>query len=142
MAKSRLSQQEIETIVALLTSWSGVLRWEKVVDRVEALLKRSFTRQGLDKHESIRIAFKQAKKRSSQRRSKRETDPDTSPELASALRTIANLRAEIKVLKAEKALFMERFATWTYNARSRGISERDLNAKLPLIDRRHSEKTT
>ncbi len=140
MARSRLTPNEIDSIVGLLTSWSGELTWGLLVDRVTALLRRPFTRQGLDKHESIRIAFKLAKKRvrkdeGKQRRNLRQG----ASALDVAQHTIDNLREEILVLKAEKQRFLERFAVWTYNARSRGISEQDLNQQLPTIDRRPSE---
>lgn len=144
MARTRLSDQEIEQIVGLLTSWTGELSWELVVIRVKALLKRPFTRQGLDKQQPIRFAFKQAKTRlrTRPRKVKLGAEDGMSPELAAAQRQIDNLRAEIKVLKAEKNALLERFATWTYNARSRGLSEEALNRKLPPVDRRPSEKKT
>ena len=55
-------------------------------------------------------------------------------------RTIDSLRAEIAVLKAERGRFEEKFATWLYNARSRGISEVELNKRLPEVDRDGSTK--
>lgn len=142
MAKTRLTAEEVDRIVSMLTSWTGPLSWEHVCQRVQAVLKRPFTRQGLDKQESIRIAFQQAKTRLRRSKSMPHSPPnsETPPELAVAQRRIDNLLAEIKVLEKEKNLFLERFATWLYNARSRGMSEQDLNLPLPVIDRRKSEK--
>lgn len=142
MAKARLSEKEIEQIVGLLTGWSGKLSWELLLRRAEVLLRRSFTRQGLDKNTTISTAFRQAKSRlrTPLKRSANVTEGDLPPELALAQRRIDNLVAEVEVLKAERDRLLERFATWLYNARSRGISEFDLNRKLPDIDRDSSER--
>ena len=142
MADARLTDAEVDKIVNLLTTWQGKLSWELLLRRVTPLLGRDFTRQGLDKQQSISIAFKQAKDRIRIRAKKapRDRDSDLPPELAAAQRRIDNLMAEVKLLKAEKDKFLERFATWLYNARSRGLSEIDLNSPLPPVDRDKSER--
>ena len=142
MAEARLTDTEVDKIVNLLTTWQGRLSWELLLRRVRPLLGRDFTRQGLDKQQSISIAFKQAKDRIRIRAKKapRDRDNDLPPELAAAQRRIDNLLAEVELLKAEKDKFLERFATWLYNARSRGLSEIELNSPLPPIDRDNSER--
>lgn len=140
MAVARLTAVEIDRIVGILTSWEGKLSWELLLRRVRPILKRPFTRQGLDKHEPIRIAFKQAKERL-RTSSKTAILDRVPPELALAQRRIDSLVAEVKVLKGERDRFLEKFATWLYNARSRGISEVDLNRSLPSVDRRGSDKS-
>ncbi|UIJ81943.1 hypothetical protein [Rhizobium leguminosarum] len=138
MAKARLTDDEIERIVALLISWQGKLSWELLTERVETLLKRPFTRQGLDKQDNIRTAFQQAKDRL---RSSPVTPSATemSTELAMALGRVERLEAEVAVLKAERNRFLEKFATWQYNARSSGrLSESDLNIPLPKVERDRS----
>jgi hypothetical protein len=137
MAKARLTDDEIDRIVALLISWQGKLSWELLTEQVGAMLKRTFTRQGLDKQDNIRTAFQQAKDRL-------RTSPATpshsemSAELALALGRIDRLEAEIAVLKAERNRFLEKFATWQYNARSKNLSEGDLNMPLPRVERDRS----
>lgn len=104
---------------------------------MQSLLRRPFTRQGLDKQDNIRTAFQQAKVRI------RTAKPEASeklPEIDLMQRTIDGLRAEIAVMKAERGRFAEKFATWLYNARSRGISEFELNRQLPEVDRDGSTK--
>lgn len=141
MAKARLTDAEIERIIGILTAWSGKLSWELLVRRVEVLLGRPFTRQGLDKHETIRIAFQQAKNRFRSHSKKLGIEENDLPlELALAQRRIDSLVAEVQVLKAERDRLLEKFATWLYNARSRGISELDLNRRLPDVDRDSSER--
>ncbi len=142
MAESRLTDAEVDKIVTILTTWQGKLSWELLLQRVAPVLKRQFTRQGLDKQVTISIAFKQAKDRTRIRALKgpKVRDPDLPPELAAALRRIDNLKAEVDLLHTEKDRLLERFATWLYNARSRGISEYDLNQPLPKVDRDKSER--
>lgn len=137
MAKARLTEDEIERIVALLVSWQGKLSWELLTERVEAILKRPFTRQGLDKQEGIRNAFQVAKERLRAAPSTPSTS-EMSAELMMALSRVDALEAEVLSLKAERNRFHEKFATWQYNARSRGISEADLNRPLPRVERDRS----
>ena len=142
MAEARLTDTEVDKIVNLLTTWQGKLSWELLLRRVRPLLGRDFTRQGLDKQQSISIAFKQAKDRTRIRAKKAPAggDPDLPPELAAAQRRIENLLAEVELLRAQKDQLLERFGTWLYNARSRGLSEIDLNSPLPPVDRDKSER--
>ncbi|TBG89593.1 hypothetical protein ELG67_11080 [Rhizobium leguminosarum] len=141
MADARLTESEVDKIVNLLTTWQGRLSWELLLRRVTPMLRRDFTRQGLDKQATISIAFKQAKERLRTRAKKPTADRDgLPPELAAALSRNDNLVAEVDLLKAERDRFLERFATWLYNARSRGISEHDLNQPLPPVDRDKSER--
>ncbi|AOG11563.1 hypothetical protein [Agrobacterium sp. RAC06] len=136
MAKARLTRDEIDRIVELLTSWRGKLSWELLLKRVEAILRRPFTRQGLAKQENIQTAYQQAKNRI------RLVKPTSSksPEIELMQSTIDSLRAKIAVMEAERGRYDEKFATWLYNARSRGISELDLNRHLPEVDRDRSTK--
>ncbi|NVM41242.1 hypothetical protein HWX16_12985 [Ochrobactrum intermedium] len=137
MARARLTNEEIEQIIGLLTTWQGKLSWELLLQRVEMLLRRPFTRQGLDKQSAIRTAFKQAKNRT---RIGKQAPAEGLPEILLLNKTIDSLRSEIAVLKAERDRFYEKFATWHYNARSRGLAEVDLNRPLPAIDRGKSER--
>jgi predicted nuclease with TOPRIM domain len=137
VAKARLKTDEIERIVDMLTSWRGDLTWDRLLQRVEKLLRRSFTRQGLAKQENIQTAYQQAKDRL---RTDKPRDTAPRPEIELLQNTIESLRAKIAVIEAEKGRFEEKFATWLYNARSRGISELDLNRRLPDVDRDGSVK--
>ena len=137
MAKARLTNDEIERIVELLTSWRGTLSWELLLERVEAILRRPFTRQGLAKQDNIQTAYQQAKNRI---RLAKPTYSESLPEIELMQNTIDSLRAKIAVMEAERGRYEEKFATWLYNARSRGISELDLNRHLPEVDRDGSTK--
>ncbi|MEY9829746.1 hypothetical protein ABIA25_001561 [Sinorhizobium fredii] len=139
MARARLTDKEIEMIVGMLASWKGTLTWDKLLDRVRPFLRRSFTRQGLDKNESIKLAYGLAKDRIRTRPKRKGVESDLPPELAYAQQRIDTLTAEVARLETERERFLERFAIWLYNARSRGISEADLNRELPPVDRGASE---
>lgn len=141
MVKARLSSAEVGRICKILAGWEGKLSWALLIIRVEFLLGRTFTRQGLDKHALIKVAFQKTKTRVRQAADKSGApNSRVSPELEFALRRIDNLKAEIGVLEAQRDVLLERFATWLYNARGRGLSEQDLSRPLPPIDRDPSER--
>lgn len=137
MAAIRLTSDEIDQIVELLTSWRGELSWDLLTERVEMLLGRPFSRQGLSKHQNIQTAFQQAKDRI---RTDKPSYAKPLPEIEMMQNTIDSLRAKISVMEAERGRYEEKFATWLYNARSRGITDFDLNRQLPEVDRDGSVK--
>lgn len=63
MACLSLSIEEQRKIERLLNTWIGYTTWEVIVERIEAKLKITTTRQTLGKYGSIRIAYKAAKLR-------------------------------------------------------------------------------
>jgi hypothetical protein len=63
VSKAKLSLDDIDHIVSVLTSWRGKLTWEMLVDKVAAVLGRSYTRQALNAHDEVKRAFDLAKKR-------------------------------------------------------------------------------
>lgn len=140
VSKAKLSSDDIDHIVSLLTSWRGKLTWELLVDKVAAVLGRSYTRQALNGHDHIKRAFDLAKKRAREGKRVDALSPHVSPELATALDRVEALRAEVTLLKQERNGFLETFATWLYNARNRGLSERDLNQPLPMVERHRSDR--
>lgn len=140
MPKAKLSPDDIDHIVHLLTTWCGKLTWDLLVNKVAAVLGRSYTRQALNTHDAIKRAFDLAKKRA---REGTRIDPmqsRNSPELAIALDRVETLRAEVALLKQERDGYLQTFATWLYNARNRGLSERELNQPLPAVERHRSDR--
>jgi hypothetical protein len=147
--KPKLSADDIDLIVDLLTSWRGRLTWELLEDRVIVVLGRPYSRQALDAHENISRAFKAAKKRSreySRANRHRGLDPDDDEisareaislkrELAIALARIDSLTAKLVLLEQERNALLQTFATWLYNARNRRMTENDLNQPLPNVER-------
>lgn len=142
MPKAKLSTDDIDNIVNLLTTWRGKLTWELLIDKVAAVLGRSYTRQALHDHKPIQRAYRIAKDRL-------RRDADTgrggdmthlSPEMAAAQRRIDALQAEVAMLKEERNGFLEKFATWLYNARNGNVTEQQLNEPLPAIERHRSDR--
>ena len=140
MAKGKLSADDIDRIVTLLTGWRGRLTWELLIDKVTAILGRSFTRQALDAHAEIKRAFVLAKNRSRDAKHANPRSPHITVELATALDRVDALKAEVTLLKQERNAFLETFATWLYNARNRGLSERELSLPLPTVERHGSDR--
>jgi hypothetical protein len=139
VAKTRLTRDEIERIIEVLTSWQGKLSWDLLLARVKkTVLRRPFTRQGLAKQENILAAYQLAKERL---RAGRPAPSPLPPELELMQNTIISLRGKIAVLESERGRFEEKFATWLHNARGQGISVAELNRPLPKADRDRSDKS-
>lgn len=134
MAKEKFfTDSDIEGIVDLIRTWpKEVISWSEVCKKSEPLIGRVPSRQGLSQCEAILTAF-QAKKQGL-RISPQQSTP-TPSSLAVASDRIARLNAEIAELKLENTRLRDRFITWQYNAHTRNITEADLNAPLPQIDR-------
>lgn len=150
VSKPKLSAEDIDQIVHLLTSWRGKLTWVLLVDKMIAVLGRPYTRQALDAHEEISRAFTLAKNRTREHNRAGKNRGLFSPddheisakdvtvlqkEFAIALERIETLKAEVVLLRQERNAFLETFATWLYNARNRKMTEKDLNAPLPEVQR-------
>ena len=140
MPKAKLSSDDIDQIVNVLTGWRGKLTWDRLVDKIAAVLGRTYTRQALNAHDQIKRAFDLAKRRARDGKRIDPAPPHGSPELVTALDRVEILRAEVALLKQERDGFLETFATWLYNARNRGLSERDLNQPLPAVERHRSDR--
>jgi hypothetical protein len=138
--KRRLTDQDVQTIVAVLEVWEGLLTWELLVPRVALVLGRSYSRQALDSHELIKAAYQARKLRNRSIRDRlrngKATIDELSPELAAALQRIE--AAEIRIQAQEQIIgrYREKFVRWLYNARNAGLTEERLNASLPETDQK------
>lgn len=134
-----LTDNSIKQIVDLLDGWTGMLTWELLIDSIAERRFTTYTRQALHKHERIRLAFAQCKKRLSEGRGE-ETRRVESPELQAALERIERLQAVTDRLQSENQRLLEQFATWAYNAHSRGLDNSFLSQPMPPIDRETSRR--
>lgn len=134
----RLSSRDIADICGILDGWSGKLTWDALIDAISIRMGRSYTRQALDRHERIKIAFTMRKKSLRYKDGKTETD---SPELQKTLERLERLKAENERLNAENTQLLEQYARWAYNAKIKGLSEQYLNQPLPKIDRGRTKIT-
>lgn len=134
-----LTDDSIGKIIDLLDGWTGTLTWEGLIDAIAERRFTTYTRQALHKHERIRLAFAQCKKRISDGRGG-ETRRVESPELQAALERIERLQAVNDRLASENQRLLEQFATWAYNAHSRGLDNSFLSQPMPPIDRETSKR--
>lgn len=138
-SKAKLNREDVGTVVAMLEAWDGPLTWERLTARVALVLGRPFSRQALDAHAKIKVAYQSRKVRLRKvLTSVRAGKPDLSeipPELAMALQRAETLQARVDRLQTTVDAYELKFVTWLYNARIAGMSEDVLNASLPPIDR-------
>jgi hypothetical protein len=136
MAK-QLSQSNIDLIIGLLDGWSTNLTWETLIDAIESRLHVRYSRQALDRHDRIKLAYTLRKEKL---RNSPVKDSDVkSVELRAALDRLQRLENENERLKAENNALLEQFALWAYNARTKGLDKNALNRPLPFVDRGRNE---
>lgn len=138
-SKPRIDGEDINTIVAIIEAWEGPLTWARLTNRTALILGRRFSRQALDAHSTVKIAYQTRKTRlrnvlASVRAGKPDMD-DLPPELGLALQRAAAFQARGDRLQATLSAYDAKFVTWLYNARIAGISEAALNTPLPATDR-------
>lgn len=129
-----LDDAAISDIVGILDGWTGPLSWEILIQSIEELMRVRYTRQALNNHERIKMAF-------SLRRQAIKTIGApmrvgaTTPQFDSLLQINARLEAETARLKTENTRLLEQFVRWSYNANNRGVQEEVLNRPLPDVNR-------
>lgn len=139
LPKAKLDGADIATVVALIEAWEGPLTWARLVSRVASLLGRPFSRQALDAHSKVKLAYQSRKVRlrkvlAGARAGKSDTQ-DMPPELVMAMQRADAIQARVDRLQVTVDAYEVKFVTWLYNARIAGISEEMLNSPLPPIDR-------
>ncbi len=137
-AKPRLTDQDVQTIVAILEVWEGPLTWELLMQRVALVLGRSYSRQALDGHEAIKASFQARKRRNRAIRDSllkgKVTTDEVPPDLAAALRRAEAAELRVQALQQVIERYRGKFVRWLYNARNAAMTEEQLNADLPMTD--------
>lgn len=144
MAKRRarnIDDRTIIQVVGLLDGWAGKLSWDLLVDEIEKRLGIHYTRQALDKHARIKLAYQITKQRLSNAPRPQHRKKSYSQELVPTLARLERLAAENARLKAENEHMLEQFVTWAYNAYLKGLTKDYLNTPLPLVDREVTKAT-
>jgi len=131
--------KDIEEICGILDGWptDKKLTWEAFLSTIQFRLRKSWSRQALDRHDRISQAFKRKKK------FLRNLPPEEKvrevPEYVKQLyQYIERLEAERDRSKQEATDLLEQFARWAYNAAAKGLTLEVLDAALPPVDRRPS----
>lgn len=135
MAK-HLKPADVAAIVDIIRGWHDEkMTWEAICDSAVPIVGSKPTRQTLNAHESIKQAYI-AKKTGLQVHLPRTATPSS---LAVAAKRIAHQQSVIDELKSVNAALLEQFVKWQYNAYKYGMSEHQLNAELPRIDRNRTD---
>lgn len=135
MAK-HLSDRDIQAIVNLIRGWpDGKLTWPAICEAAAPLIGKLPTRQSLNAHEAIKIAY-ETKKNMLKGIGPKKSRP-VSLEVTAA--RLAKLEGEMEELKEMNRRYKEQFAVWQYNAYKHGMKEHQLNAPLPKIDRERTD---
>lgn len=136
--KQRLTELDVQHIVALLEVWTGPLTWDLLVQRVGVVLGRAYSRQALDGHEAIKATYQARKRRDRAMRESVKKGVATSDEIPAEL--VAALQraeaAEIRIQALEQIIeaYRQKFVCWLFNARNFGMNEEQMNAPLPQSD--------
>ncbi|KNC13655.1 hypothetical protein [Pseudomonas sp. RIT-PI-a] len=125
----------IQQIVGVLDGWAAKLSWDLLVDEIEKRLGVRYTRQTLDKHARIKIAYQCTKQRLSEAYSPEHQKKLACQELGPIMERLERLAVENARLRAENGHMLEQFVTWAYNAHLKGLTKEYLNTPLPRVDR-------
>jgi len=131
MAK-HLTESNVKAICGLMDGWRGTLTWEGLVAAVEALTGERYSRQALNAHAEILLAYKV---RRNLLRDERPEQVGATVEAQATKDRLARLEAENVRLAAENNRLLGVFATWAYNASLHGMDKEQLDHPLPATDR-------
>jgi|APMI01.1.fsa_nt_gi hypothetical protein len=132
-----LSDELILAIVRILDSWVEKLTWEALAEQIEKQLGVRYTRQALDRHARIKLAYQATKERLSAVPSSNK--PLTKIQIQKRLADYYKLLAEVARLEKENEALLNQFVRWTYNASIRGLTVNELNAPMPRAERRQTQ---
>lgn len=127
-----LSDRNIKAICGMLDGWRGTLTWDSLVAGIEGLLGERYSRQALNSHDQIRLAF-QVRKNILKVHPERPSRG--SSENRAAQDRITRLEAENARLHAENDRLLGLFAIWAYNASLHGLDKDRLNRPMPSTNR-------
>jgi len=130
-----LNDSSIGLIVGVLDGWSGKLTWDLLIAAIEERMSVRYTRQALDRHARIKIAYQATKERLNGAPRAESTNKLSPIEVVAITERFARLQAENLRLKVENERLLEQFVTWAYNAHLKGLTKEYLNRPLPSIDR-------
>lgn len=125
----------IQQIIGLLDGWAAKLSWDLLVDEIVKRLGIRYTRQALDKHARIKIAYQSAKQRVSKTPRPDDHKKLACQELGPIMERLERLAGENARLRAENGHLLEQFVTWAYNAHLKGLTKEYLSTPLPRVDR-------
>lgn len=122
----------VQRVCQLIRNWPATipLTWEALVKMTAQVEKGGWTRQGLNRHKAIVDAFQQRKLDL-----RKSPKPSKDPLVVVLRRQIEDRDAENRTLREKLSHYEERFIVMIRNATARGLTQNDLEAPLPPIDR-------
>jgi hypothetical protein len=131
-SKRHMNEKDLRKILEIIDIWEGVLKWDTLIAKIEQVTGRAWTRQGLSNQERIRLAFQVRKQIDRSHAAKQIKGSKGDRADATRLR---ELQVTISRLERENNALLAQFQRWAHNAHKRGLSEAELNAALPSVDR-------
>jgi hypothetical protein len=132
-----LKPREVKAIVDCIRGWPDAkITWEMICAEAARLLGRMPARQTLSSNDEINVAYK-AKRNGLKARGPRAAMPSS---LAIAAQRLTRQQSKIDELTMVNSALLERFVRWQYNAYKHGMTEAQLDADLPRINRGRSVK--
>nr|WP_199048073.1 hypothetical protein [Dyella sp. ASV24] len=129
---AHLKPREVDIIIECIRRWpEAKITWATICAEAKLLIGRAPARQTLCANDKIMTAYR-AKRDDLRFRSPHISLPSS---LAIAAQRVARKDVEIQELRALTNALLERFVRWQYNAYKHGMTEAQLEADLPRIDR-------
>ena len=132
-----LSKSDRKAIIDIIDGWPPETRltWQRLIDRIDDRLGIHPTRQTLDRHAEIKLAYQ----------CRRNDAPRVQPSPSERIlrQQVERLTAENSRLSGEVNLFRQMFLQWQNNLYQEGFTEEMLmktqSEPLPRIDRDRSD---
>ncbi len=132
MPKQIVTKKSLPKIMRELDRWEGKLTWPLFCARVAKVLQvDSVSRHTLLRYDGIRHRFQV-------RQQELREGADQAPRdyaLEAVAKRILDLEAQVRRLEDTNTLLLEQFQQWQYNAYAANLSEEQLNAPLPKVNR-------
>lgn len=125
----------IEAISSAIEASETAPSWQDVVAMGERAFGHRWTRQALERHDTIKKAY--LAKQLTPETTLSESPKDPAVDLLE--QRIASQAAELKRLRATINELNDLFVRYQYNAHARGISPAELEAPLPTVEKRRSD---
>lgn len=131
----RLSDENIEVAVTLLDGWSGKLTWDRYLAVLETELGHRYSKVAMHNQPRIKAAWQLAQQRLKEALVSAGAKSHGDAAIVELRRRIDDLKARNERLEQENRDLLIRFRLWSHNALRKGLTESDLNKRLPNLNR-------
>lgn len=131
----RMSDQSIEVAVTLLDGWTGKLTWDRYLALLETEIGHRYSKVAMHNQPRIKSAWLLAQRRLKDAQSSAGMRSQGDAAIAELRRRIDELSARNERLEQENRDLLMRFRLWSHNAVRKGLTESDLNKRLPGLEK-------